>query len=74
MGHIRQSRLDSGIGFQVPVPKTFEVVPFSLGSGLGDAYRLEENSRKPIEKSRTQALQRKSINFGGCTLSNDIPP
>ena len=34
MEHIRQSRPDSGLGFQVKVRKTFQVVPSSLGSGL----------------------------------------
>ena len=35
MAHINQSRPDSGSGFQEKVFKTFLVVPFSLGSGLG---------------------------------------
>ena len=33
MAHTRQSRPDSGLGFQVKVLKTFQVVPSSLGSG-----------------------------------------
>jgi len=33
MAHVRQSRPDSGLGFQVKVLKPFKVVPFSLGSG-----------------------------------------
>ena len=33
MEHIRQSRPDSGPGFQVNVLETYEVVPSSLGSG-----------------------------------------
>jgi len=33
MAHIRQSRPDSGCGFQVKVLKTFQVFPSSLGSG-----------------------------------------
>jgi hypothetical protein len=32
MAHIRQSRPDSGLGFQVKVLKIFQVVPSSLGS------------------------------------------
>jgi len=36
--HIRQSGPESGSGFQVKVLKTFYVVPFSLGSGLGSAH------------------------------------
>jgi len=35
MAHIRHSRPDSGLGFQVEVLETFEHVPFSLGSGGG---------------------------------------
>jgi len=33
MARKRQSRPDFGLGFQVKVLKTFEVVPSSLGSG-----------------------------------------
>ena len=33
MAHIRQSRPDYGLGFQVEVLKTVEVVSFPLGSG-----------------------------------------
>ena len=32
--HIRQSRPDSGLGFQVKVLKLVEAVPCSLGSGV----------------------------------------
>jgi len=32
--HIRQSRPDSGLGFQAKVLENFQVVPSSLGSGL----------------------------------------
>jgi len=31
--HIRQSRPESGLGFQVSVVETFQVVPSSLGGG-----------------------------------------
>ena len=31
--HVRQSRPDSGLGFQVKVLTTFYLVPTSLGSG-----------------------------------------
>jgi hypothetical protein len=34
MAHRRQSRLDSGPGFEVKVLETFQVVPSSLASGL----------------------------------------
>ena len=33
MAHIRQSRPDSGLGVQEEVLKTFEFVPYLLGSG-----------------------------------------
>ena len=33
MAHVRQSRPDYGLGFQVKVLKTRQVVPSSLGSG-----------------------------------------
>ena len=33
VAHIKQSRPDSGLGVQVKVVKTFQVVPTSLGSG-----------------------------------------
>ena len=42
MAHTRQSRPDSGPGFQVKFLKRFQVVPFSLGGGvtpLHDAAR-----------------------------------
>ena len=37
MAHIRQSRSDSGLGFQVKVLVTFQFVPVSLGSSSGIA-------------------------------------
>jgi len=33
MAHVRQSRPDSGLGFQVKVLKPFQVDPSSLGGG-----------------------------------------
>ena len=35
VAHIRQSRPDSGLGFQVQVLETYERVPSSLGKGKG---------------------------------------
>ena len=35
VAHVRQSRPDSGLGFQVNVLKITRVVPSSLGSGFG---------------------------------------
>ena len=40
MARIRQSRPDSGLGFQAKVPKTFYLVPSSLGSGIERLRRL----------------------------------
>ena len=37
MAHVRQSRPDSGIGFQVKVLKTVQGVVFSLSSEAGTA-------------------------------------
>jgi hypothetical protein len=34
MAHLRQSRPDSGVGFQEKIFKPFQVVPSSLGSGV----------------------------------------
>ena len=38
MAHIRQSRPDSGLGFQVDVLEPFHVVPSSLGSGETNVF------------------------------------
>ena len=35
MAHVRQSRPDSGLGLQLNVLKTIQVVPSALGSGRG---------------------------------------
>ena len=40
--HLRQSRPASGPGFQVKVPKNFQGVPASLGSGLDGKVQLTE--------------------------------
>jgi len=48
MAHIRQSRPDSGPGFQVTVLKTFRVVPSSLGRELREHHqRLRPHGRRP---------------------------
>ena len=43
MAHIIQSRLHSGLGFQVKILERFQVVPSSLGSGA-DFDQLSGNS------------------------------
>ena len=48
--HIRQSRQDSGLVFQVKVPKTFQVVPSSLGSGVPNT--LEQSKEITEEVTR----------------------
>ena len=50
MAQIRQTRPDSGLGFQVKVLKTFEVVPPSLGSGTQVAERTHSKSSEPRQK------------------------
>ena len=44
MAHIRQSRPDSGLGFQVRVLKTLQDVPSLLGSGCGVCGRVHGSS------------------------------
>ena len=49
---IRQSRPDSGLGIQVQAPKSFQVVPSSLGSGIRS---VERNRRFAlVEESREE--------------------
>ena len=48
LANIRQPRSDYGLGFQVKVLKTFEVVPSSLGSGLATHFNSREE--KTIEE------------------------
>ena len=47
--HVRQSRLDCGLGFQVTAPQSFKVVPSSLGSGeqAQSAQRARRTMRAP---------------------------
>ena len=67
MAHIRQSRPDSGLGFQVHVLTLFEVVPSSLGSvrGVGGGadvwggWRL--SPRTHLQVGILQDLPRSSI-------------
>jgi len=58
MAHIRQSRTDSGLGFPVKVPKTFQVVAFSLGSVETEnaTLRTERNVLKIAHDRRTHNL------------------
>jgi len=39
VAHVRQSRPDYGLGFQVQVRQKFKVVPFPLGSGTARETR-----------------------------------
>ena len=39
MAHIRQSRPDSGLGFQVKAPKIFQAVPSSLEKQQGNVLK-----------------------------------
>ena len=38
MAHMKQSRPDFGLDFKVKVFRTFQVVPFSLGSGQDSVW------------------------------------
>ena len=54
MEHIRQSRPNSGLGFQVKVLETFKVALYSLGSGTAPSglplliYYSGCRSKKPL--------------------------
>ena len=54
MAHRRQSRPDPGLGFQVQVLETFQVVPSSLGSGLCTAPRTLQPPPGPFRVPETQ--------------------
>jgi len=59
MAHLRQSRQDSGLDFQVKVLKRLQVVPFLLGSGdliAGGAAGCEvhDNHPRPSRRPRLQ--------------------
>ena len=58
MAQIRQSRPDSGPGVRIKPPKSFSVVPGSLGSGRGGGGALEEAG---VEPSAGNSSGRKSI-------------
>ena len=51
-----QSRPDSGLGFEVKVLTTFQVVPFSLGSGIapnsGGIQQLQRTNQGARNKGR----------------------
>ena len=48
MAHIRQSRPDSGLNFQIKVLETFSVVPFTkLARAEGKERTTKETSRSP---------------------------
>ena len=54
MAHISQSWPDAGLGFQAKDPKTFQVVPFSRGSGdLSDTmYSLLSFRKSTLPQNR----------------------
>ena len=57
MAHIRQTRPDSGLGFQVKVLDNFRVDPSSLGSGTGAAWHpgSQESAWQRIPESKSRA-------------------
>ena len=61
MAHIRQSRPDSGLGFQANALKTVEGVPFSLGSGHPGPISSEYGTYKTVKTLGFQANVLKPI-------------
>jgi len=57
MAHMRQSRLDAGLGFEVQVLRMFLAVPTSLGSGawIGRNLRGKRRSARTIKQSINQS-------------------
>ena len=47
MAHIRLSRPDSGLGFQVKISQIFQSIPSSLGSGTLQRYLVHKNPPPP---------------------------
>ena len=56
MAHIRQSKPDSGLGFQAEAPKTFRVVPSSPDSGWGP--KPEESGHSNVQRFRGGLVSR----------------
>ena len=63
MARMRQSRLDFGLGIQVEVLETFEVVPSSLRSGPGNpeprTYRILLLKIKHKDQDLTTKIKQK---------------
>ena len=77
MAHIRQSRPDSGIGFHVKVLKTFQVVPFSLGSGedsprmwTPDARNAAPNGGRVFGRAARPSERARCGTGAGCSAMN----
>jgi len=65
VAHIRQSRPDSGLGFQVKVLDTLQGVPSSLGSGperMGPAFRPRNVDRISVFEA---LLDKPALGLGG---------
>ena len=81
MPHIRQSRPDSGLGFQVLVLKTLEVVPSSLRSGqalspeplLMPKHQLfrQQHGLKRHETRRIRRFEREKSGESVCERENE---
>ena len=56
MTHIRQSRPQSGLGFQMKVLKTFQVVPSSLAGSCSICARKRPNPKPITTKLNNQAI------------------
>ena len=60
MAHVRQSRPDSGLGFQVKVFELFYGVPSSLGSGQAEAgcsrVAVDAEAESAASRAKTSGL------------------
>ena len=58
MAHIRQSRPDSGLGFQVKILTPFHVVPSSLGSGFPNGQEVSAKNYAGATPMHVASIQR----------------
>ena len=60
--HIRQLKPDAGLGFRVKVLKTFQVVPYSVGSGRcaagSNRFVVQETGLKKRKRRGTASKRR----------------
>ena len=56
MAHLRQSRPDSGLAFQVNILRIFEVVPFSVGGGTAGHFAATIREESGTAKVPTRPI------------------